>query len=85
MSEQILSFFLCEQSNNANNILKKKHVKIKKFNSKRNKTIYLQTTYTFFPLMHILKVQIEYEDQYKVVSQQRTKALIQKENYCRIQ
>lgn len=35
--------------------------------------------------MHILKVQIEYEDQYKVASQQRTKALIQKENYCRIQ
>lgn len=35
--------------------------------------------------MHILKVQIEYEDQYKVVSQQRTKALIQKENYYRIQ
>lgn len=35
--------------------------------------------------MHILKVQIENEDQYKVVSQERTKALIQNKNYCRIQ
>lgn len=49
MSEQILSFFLCEQSNNANNILKKKHVKIKSLIQKEIKLFTYKPLTRSFP------------------------------------
>lgn len=49
LSEQILSFFLCEQSNNANNILKKKHVKIKSLIQKEIKLFTYKPRTRSFP------------------------------------